>query len=69
MRRRMVTGRIGKAVRRRTGDHRFVTFSNRISERDQIVLIGRGRQWARVPNQLPPAGRGDTTGMRDAEVP
>lgn len=48
---------------------RSATFTHRVGERHQIVLVGIGRQRPEMSDEFPPARRGDAAGMSDAKVP
>lgn len=65
----MLATEIVESVDRRTGSDRVATLAHRFGQRDQIVLVGVGGQWAGVPDEFPAAWRGDATGMADAQVP
>ena len=58
-----------KSVDRRTGCDRIMTLAHCLGQRDQIVLVGVGGQWAGVPDEFPAAGRGDAARVADTQVP
>jgi len=63
-------GRIGKARGNSIDRRRIVAaFTNRVGQRDQVILVGVRRQRSRVPNELPPARCGDSAGVCHAQIP
>lgn len=66
--------------RRATGDHspapapapapsRVPAFPDGIGQRDEVVLVGVGRQRCGVAHQLPAARCGDSAGVSEAQIP
>ena len=51
------------------GGHSLAPLTDRIGERDEIILVGVGRQRAGVTHEFPPTRGGDASGMHDAQVP
>ena len=66
----------GKAVQRRAGPAPVrqtpiarAALAHRVSQRDQVVLVGIGGKRAGVAHEFPAPGCGDPAGMADAQIP
>ena len=60
----------GEACRGPRADSGTVAaFAHRVGKRDQVVVVGVGRQWPGMANQLPPARGGDAPGVQHTQVP
>jgi len=68
--------RVAKSVQRSAGPAGIrlavlgpTALAHGIGQGDQVVLVGVGGQRAGVAHQLPSAGRGDTSGVVDTQIP
>ncbi len=63
-----ITETPGEATRGGTDTGGFA-FAHCVGKRDQVIVVGVGRQRAGVANQLPAARGGDAAGVQDAKIP
>ncbi|BBC64448.1 hypothetical protein MMRN_13440 [Mycobacterium marinum] len=47
----------------------WALFAHGVGERDQVILIRVGRQWARMAHELPPARGGNSASVTNTQVP